>query len=135
MAVFLFHCLFVFDELVVEHGRFDVAGADEPPLTVRDAFDEAEFDGVLGLEAGDEGLREFVVVLFRFVAEHGGFGVESVSGGVLAGTGLAFWCFWSRGMLSVLTICFDLGFGCHNCSFSILPSPLVADGHKPSGVV
>ena len=101
-----------FVELDVERGGFEIAGAGEAPFAIGHAFNEAEFDGVLWFELGDEGADVEVVGVAVFVHEGGGVGVEPVFGGVLAGTGFADVGLGSGGFEGVLPVGVALGVVC-----------------------
>jgi hypothetical protein len=98
--------------------HFDVDGgvlrgpkAADAPMGEDHLLDEADFDGVRGVEAFDVSAEEVVVDFAAFVGEDVVVGEDAVDGGVLRGDGFAAGGFGAFGEGSVAAGGFAAGFG------------------------
>jgi len=101
-------------EFGFEGAGFDGPDAAETPGGGDHFLDEGEFDGVGGLEAGEEFKMEALEVGFGFGGEEDGAGLEAVAGGVAGGDGEGFGGAGAAGESAVGSGGVDLADGGHD---------------------
>lgn len=98
----------------VEMLAFDEEGAAEAPVADGHFLDVGFFDGVAGVEFGEEIVHDDVEVLFGFHPGDDEFGKESVFGGVGGGALFPFLGFGAPGEGAVASGCFHASLRAHD---------------------
>ena len=96
--------------IAFDTGGFESPEAHLPPASNDHGFDEAGFDGALGLELPAKPVAEAIEAVLGFAFEEHGAGEESVADGVAGAAGFAFGGDGSAGFGAVATADFGAGF-------------------------